>query len=99
MIRFLPLMLLLVMPGCADRSKGAALNECQQRYYLQTASDQDISVPNCMKAKSFDLVAGCRPETSADEWSWQVPPSANGNPTCYRPVGFTAWIATNLSPM
>jgi hypothetical protein len=99
MIRFLPLMLLLAVPGCADQSRGAALNECQLRYYLQSPDDRDLLIPDCMKAKSFDMVVGCRPETGADEWNWQVPPSANDDQRCYRPIGATAWVATVLSPM
>ena len=99
MIRFLPLMLLLVMPGCADQSRGAALNECQLRYYLQSPADQGYLIPDCMQAKSFEVVVGCRPETSADDWNWQVPPAAYDDPKCYRPLGATAWVATVLSPM
>jgi hypothetical protein len=92
-------MLLLVMPGCADQSRGAALNECQQRYYLQSPVDQDLLIPDCMKARSFEMVVGCRPELSADEWNWQVLPAAYNDPTCYRPVGSAAWVVTNLSPL
>jgi hypothetical protein len=99
MIRFLPLMLLLVMTGCADQSRGAALNECQQRYYLQSSADQGYLVPDCMKTKSFEMVVGCRPELSADDWNWQVLPTAYNDPTCYRPVGSAAWVVTNLSPL
>ena len=99
MIRFLPHLLLLVMPGCADQSRGAALNECQQRYYLQRPADRDLLIPDCMQAKSFEMVVGCRPETNADDWNWQVLPVAYNDPTCYRPLGATAWTATNLSPL
>ena len=99
MIRFLPLVLLLVLPGCADQSRGAALNECQLRNYLQSPADQDYLIPDCMKAKSFDMVVGCRPELSTDDWNWQVPPAAYDDPTCYQPVGSAAWVATNLSAM
>jgi len=98
MIRFLALMLLLVLPGCSDQLRGAALNECQLRNYLQSPADQDYLIPDCMKAKSFDMVEGYRPELSADERNWQVPPAAYDDPTCYRPVGSAAWVATNLSP-
>jgi hypothetical protein len=100
MIRFLPFMLLLVIPGCADQSSmGTALNECHLRYYLQNPADQSYLTPDCMKAKSFDMVAGCHPEMSADEWNWQVSPAAYDDPQCYRPLGTTAWVATMLSPM
>ena len=99
MIRFLPLVLLLMIPGCADQSLGAALNECQLRNYLQSPADQALLIPDCMDAKSFELVAGCRLETNADDWNWQVPPAAYDDPTCYQPVGSAAWVATNLSPL
>ena len=99
MIRFLPLVLLLVMPGCADQSLGAALNECQLRNYLLSPADQALLIPDCMEARSFELVAGCRPETNADDWNWQVPPAAYDDAKCYRPVGATASVATFLSPL
>jgi hypothetical protein len=99
MIRFLPLVLLLVIPGCADQSLDAALNECQLRNYLQSPADQALLIPDCMDAKSFELVAGCRLETNADDWNWQVPPAAYDDEKCYRPVGATASVATFLSPM
>jgi hypothetical protein len=99
MIRFLPLVLLLVMPGCADQSLGAALNECQLRNYLQSPADQALLIPDCMEAKSFDLVAGCRPDANADDWNWQVPPAAYDDEKCYRPIGATASVTTFLSPL
>jgi hypothetical protein len=99
MIRLLPLMLLLVLPGCADQSLGAALNECQLRYYLQGPSDQALLIPDCMEAKSFGVVAGCSPEMDTDDWNWQVPPGAYDDQKCYRPVGATASVATLLSPL
>ena len=100
MIRLLPLMLLLlVLPGCADQSLGAALNECQLRYYLQSPTDQALLIPDCMQAKSFEMVAGCRPEMSVDDWNWQVPPAAYDDQKCYLPVGATASVATFLSPL
>src|ERR1700683_4350481 len=85
MIRFLPFVLLLVIPGCADQSLDAALNECQLRNYLQSPADQALLIPDCMDAKSFELVAGCRLETNADDWNWQVPPAAYDDEKCYRP--------------
>jgi len=99
MPRFLPLMLLLVMPGCADQSRGAAINECRLRYYLQNPADQALLIPDCMQAKSFDMVAGCRPEMSADDWNWQVPPAAYDDTKCYQPIGAIASVATMLSPL
>jgi hypothetical protein len=99
MIRLLPLMLLLMLPGCADQSSGAALNECHIQYYLQSPGDKGQLIPDCMKAKSFEMVAGCHPEMGADDWNWQVPPAVYDDPTCYRPVGAAAWVATTLSPM
>jgi len=99
MIRFLPIILLLVLPGCADQSRGAALNECHLQYYLQSPGDKDHLIPDCMKSKSFEIVVGCPPEMSADDWNWQVPPAAYDDPKCYRPVGATAWATTILSPM
>jgi hypothetical protein len=99
MIRFLPLVLLLVVPGCADQSLGTALNECQVRNYLQSPADQALLIPDCMEARSFEFVAECRPETNPDEWNWQVPPAAYDDEKCYRPIGTTAKVATFLSPM
>lgn len=101
MIRYWPLMLLLLLalPGCADQSRGAALNECHLRYYLQSPGDKAYLIPDCMQAKSFELLAGCRPQSSADDWNWQVPPAAYDDPECYRPLGATASVATALAPM
>ncbi len=98
MIRVLPLVLLLALAGCADQSKSAALNECRLQNYLQSPADQAYLTPDCMKARSFDMIEGCLPETSADEWNWQVPPAAYDDQKCYRPLGTTAWAATLLSP-
>jgi hypothetical protein len=52
-----------------------------------------------MQAKSFEMVAGCRPEMSVDDWNWQVPPAAYDDQKCYLPVGATASVATFLSPL
>jgi len=46
MIRLLPLMLLLGLPGCADQSMGAALNECRLQNYLQSPADQAYLTPD-----------------------------------------------------
>ena len=99
MIRLLPLMLLLVLPGCADQSMGSALNECQLRNYLQSPGDQALLIPDCMEAKSFEFVAGCPAELNADDWNWQVPPAAYDDEKCYHPIGATASVATFLSPL
>ena len=99
MIRLLPLMLLLGLPGCADQSMGAALNECRLQNYLQSPADQAYLTPDCMKAKFFDMMEGCRPDVSADDWNWQVPPAAYDDQKCYRPLGASAWTATLLSPL
>ena len=99
MIRISVIVLLLVLAGCADQSKGAALGECRTKYYLDGSATQAQLVPDCMKAKSFEMTAACRPDTDEDEWDWQVQSFTYDNPRCYRPIGSAAWIATVLSPL
>jgi hypothetical protein len=99
MIRVSEIMLLLVLVGCADQSKGAALNECRLRYYLESSAAQGESIPDCMKTKSFQMASACSRETDEHEWDWQVRAFAYDNPKCYRPLGSAAWMATQLSPM
>lgn len=98
MIR-ISVVLLLVLAGCADQSKGSALNECRIRYYLDAANTQEQSIPDCMQGKSFKVVSACDPQTDEDEWDWQVKAFAYDNPRCYRAVGIAPWTATLLSPM
>ena len=52
-----------------------------------------------MRAKSFEFVTACSPDTGDRDWDWQVNAFAFDNPRCYRPLGSKAWIATALSPM
>ncbi len=93
-----PLTALLVLAGCADPSKGSALNECRMRYYLDSPDAQRQLIPDCMRTKSFEAIA-CDP--AADEWEgdWQVRTYAFDNPNCYRSIGSTARVTTFLSPM
>ncbi len=93
------LLLLLVLCGCADQSKGAALNECRTRNYLLDPTAQSQLTPDCMKAKSYRFVADCAPTPDESDWDPQVPAFPFNNPRCYQPVGATNWFATLLSPM
>jgi hypothetical protein len=99
MIRCAAIILLLALVGCADQSKGAALNECRMEYYLESPAAQSELTPDCMKAKSFLMASPCIPETDGQDWDWQVMAYPFDNPKCYRPIGSTTWIATLLSPM
>lgn len=99
MIRGLALITLLMLPGCADQSKGAALNECRMQNYLQDPAAQAHLTPDCMKEKSFETVTACAPTTDEHEWDWQLTTFAYDNPKCYRPIGSAAWTATFLSPL
>jgi hypothetical protein len=90
---------LLLIAGCADRSRGASLLECRMTEYLQDPAVQGEATAACMRAKSFEMVAGCTPQPNEDQWDWRVRQFAYNDPQCYRPVGSTAWLATALSPM
>jgi hypothetical protein len=91
-----PLLLLL---GCADQSKGAALNACRIKFWLDDPAVQGQLIPDCMAARSFEVVAGCGPSTNDYEWDWRVRTFAFNNPECYRPLSSSARAATLLSPM
>ena len=99
MFRLPAVIALILLSGCADPSKGAALNECRLRYWLHDPAAQAVSIPQCMQAKSFQVVAPCTPEADPYQWDWQVRAFGYDDPRCYRPVGSTAWITTALSPM
>jgi hypothetical protein len=99
MIRLLTVLLLLMATGCADKSRGAALNECRTRYDIRTSADRGQIVQDCMQAKSFDFASSCSPDADEDDWDGKVKTFAYDNPQCYRPVGSERWIATALSPM
>ena len=99
MIRLMTVLFLLLVGGCADQSKGAALNECRLRYDIRNAADQSHLMPDCMRAKSFEFVSPCAPDANEHEWDWKVKTFAYDSPQCYRPVGSERWIATALSPM
>jgi hypothetical protein len=99
LIRCLMFVSLVMLTGCADRSKGAALSECRLIYYLESPTAQSEAIPACMMARSFRAEPACTAEGDEDEWDWQVRTFAFDNPRCYRPLGSPAWIATALSPM
>jgi hypothetical protein len=99
MVRLVSLVSLVVLVSCADKSRGAALNECRLRHYLGDAAAQAKQIPDCMMARSFQADAACNPEVDVHEWDWQVKTFAFNNPQCYRPVGSTARVATLMSPM
>ena len=99
MIRVFLILSLIVLAGCADQSRGVALNECRQQYYLQGTGGQAELIPDCMRMKSFQPVAECQPEIDEHAWDWTLKASPFNNPRCYRPLGAKTWIATTLSPM
>ena len=90
---------LALLAGCADPSKGAALNACRMRYWLDSTDRQAQLIPECMRARSYEADAACDPAADPDEWDQQVRTFAFDNPRCYRSIGSTARIATFLSPM
>jgi hypothetical protein len=90
---------LLMATGCADHSRGAALNACHLQHYMQSPAKQAELVPACMRAKSFALVPECSVPADADDWTWQVRPAGYDYEQCYKPIGTKPWIATALSPM
>jgi hypothetical protein len=99
MIRISVLVCLLVVAGCADQSKGSALNECRVKHYLDANDTQQQAIPDCMKAKSFEMTSGCNAQPDEEEWDWQVQAFPYDNSRCYRSIGAAAWTATLLSPM
>ena len=99
MARISALIFLTLLAGCADQSKGSALNQCQMKYFLDDASTQQQSIPDCMKAKSFELVTACNPQPDEDELDGQAAASPSSNPKCYRATGTAPRLATFLSPM
>jgi len=99
MIRLLAVASLTLFAACADRSKGAALNECRLRYFLDSEATQSEAIPDCMRARSFEPVAACVPEPDPDEWDAQVTAFTYDNPQCYRGMEFPLRVATFLSPM
>ncbi|HET7882327.1 MAG TPA: hypothetical protein VFL55_15680 [Acetobacteraceae bacterium] len=92
----LPLTLLI---GCADPSRGAALNECRLKYWLDDPNTQARLTTECMQAKSFVALTPCDPVTDPYEWDERVDAFAFDNPRCYHPIGTQPWLATALSPM
>ncbi|HLY89945.1 MAG TPA: hypothetical protein VKQ27_13265 [Acetobacteraceae bacterium] len=99
MTRILVLVFPILLAGCADQSKGSALNQCRMKYFLDDASTQQQSIPGCMKAKSFETVAACNPQPDEDELDWQATAVPYSSPKCYRAIGTAPWLATFLSPM
>ena len=99
MIRISALVCLLVMASCADHSKGSALNECRMKYYLDATDTQRQAIPECMKAKSFEMTSGCNAQPGEEEADWQVQSFPYDNSRCYRSIGAAAWTSTLLSPM
>jgi hypothetical protein len=99
MIRPVAVLLLLIVGGCADQSKGAALNECRTRYDIRPSADRGHIIQECMQAKSFQFTLPCSPIADEHDWDWKAKTFAYDNPQCYRPVGSQRWIATALTPM
>jgi hypothetical protein len=99
MNRFVAIVSLFILVGCADQSKGTALGECRLKYYLEDPGTQDKAIPDCMRAKSFQSETSCGPETNENDWDWQTRSFAFDNPKCYRAIGSAPWLATLLSPM
>jgi hypothetical protein len=98
MFRSVAAILLFTLVGCADKSRGAAFNECRMKSYLEAPATQSEVMSECMQAKSFQIVLPCSLEPDDYEWDWQAGTSAN-DPKCYRAIGTPARTATQLSPM
>src|SRR6185369_4820752 len=96
LLRVVAIASLVVSLGCADQSRGAALSECRQRYFLQGQAAQGTQIPECMRAKSYQMTSSCNPAQDRREWDWQVQAFAYDNPRCYRPIGSATWITTQL---
>lgn len=99
MIRIPVLVCLLVVAGCADQSKGSALNECRMKFYLDAADAQQHAIPDCMKAKLFEMTSGCTAQPDEEEFDWPSQAFPYDNARCYRPIGAAPWTATLLSPL
>jgi len=99
MVRLMAVVLLIVVGGCADKSRGAALNECRQRYDIRTLSDRGRLTAECMQTKSFEFALACSPSADEHEWDANLKSFSYDNPQCYRPTGTEPWLATVLSPM
>jgi len=87
MIRAFLFLLLLIVAGCADQSKGAALNECRLRYDIRDVADRRHLMPDCMQAKSFEFASDCTPISDEHDWDWEPKTFPYDNPQCYQPVG------------
>lgn len=99
MTRIVGLGLLLALVGCADQSKGAALSACRLQYYLDDPTVQSQRIPDCMSARSFQLLAGCNPAPNEYQWDWHVNAFPFDNPQCYVGTRSEVRVATFLSPM
>jgi hypothetical protein len=89
----------MLLIGCTDQSKGAALSECRLKYYLDAPGAQSELIPDCMRAKSFQSITTCTPAVDEYEWDQQVETYSFDNPLCYRSIGSAPWLATLASPM
>jgi len=94
---FLSIAASLLLVGCADQSEGAALNACRLQYFLLSPPAQGQLIQDCMKARSFEADTACSAPVDDHEWDWQVKMHPYDNPRCYRPIGFSPWLATALS--
>jgi len=99
MLRLLAAGSLTMFAGCADRTTGAALNECRMNNYLDVPGIQETRIPDCMRAKSFQVLADCHPAPDPYEWDPQVSNHTYNDPRCYRSPDWTDRVATALSPL
>ena len=99
MSRYLLGLPLLLLAGCAEPSRGVALNQCHLQNYLQSQAEYGALMTDCMKARSFSMTAACTAVPAGDNWHWSTPPTPYDNPDCYQPVGGKASVATTLSPL
>ena len=99
MTRLVIFVALLLCTNCADQSRGAALNECRLKYFLDSPDAQAQLVPECMTAKSFRMDKACDPTADDREWDLQIRTFAYANQQCYHPLGAAVWTATLLSPI
>jgi hypothetical protein len=71
MIRLAPIGLLLMLAGCVDQSRGASLNACLMKYYLESPTVQTVNTSDCMQERNFQLMAACSPERTEYGSDWQ----------------------------
>jgi hypothetical protein len=88
-----------MLAACADQSKGAALNACRLKYFLDDPAVQGQGIPDCMAVRSFQMMPSCDPAPDEYEWDWRVKTFPYDNPACYQGMRSEVRIASVFSPM